>query len=122
MRPGEANLYAADNSYDERTITIPGFASAVGVSAAVQFRQRQDDSSALYLTIDSGANGGLALASDGANLLIAWTITDAQLDALRAALAAARLSVCHWSLKLTVGGRPYQYLYGTYTPIATATT
>lgn len=120
MIPGTANLRAATNAYDERTITIPGFASASGVTASVELRAAQDSASELYLTLTNGS--GLTLTSDGSNLSIAWEITETQLDTLRAALVADGLDAAQYSLKVTpVGGKTRQYLIGSFTPIATAT-
>jgi hypothetical protein len=120
MIPAEANLRAAANGYDQRTITIEGYASASGVTATVELRALQSDAAELYLTLTSG--DGLTVTSDGADLSIAWEITEAQLDTLRAALAADGRSQAHYSLKVErADGVTLQYLYGTYTPIRTAT-
>jgi hypothetical protein len=118
MIPATADLSAAANAYDERTITIDGFASASGVSATVEFRQKQDDSATLYLALEDG--DGLTLSSDGENLIIAWEITETQMDALRASLGSR--SDAYYSLKVTpANGKTRQYLYGKFTVLRTAT-
>lgn len=120
MRAGEANLTASTNAYDQRTITLPGFTSASGVTARVEFRASDDDASTLYLTLTSSA--GLTLTSDGSNLLIAWEITEAQMDTLAAALKTAGRSKCAWSLKITpANSKTQQWLKGSYTLDMTAT-
>jgi hypothetical protein len=119
MIPATADLSAAANAYD-RTITIPGYASASGVSATVELRALQDDASELYLTLTGGS--GLTLTSDGTNLSIVWEITETQMDALRAALATDGRKQAHYSLKVTrADGKTFQYLYGTLEPLRTAT-
>jgi hypothetical protein len=120
MIPAVANLSAAANGYDLRTITIPGYASAVGVSATVEIRALQDEAGELYLTLTNGS--GLTLSSDGTDLSIAWQVTEAQIDTLRAALATDGRKQAHYSLKVTrADSVTLQYLYGTYTIQRTAT-
>lgn len=116
MDPARADLRAGANGYDEREITIPGFASAVGVSARMDFRAGQTDDSTLYLSLTSTPAAGLTLSSDGTNLVIAFEITETQMDTLVTALRAAGVSACYYSLKITPSnGKTRPYIYGTYT-------
>lgn len=122
MRAGTADLTASANAYDLRAITLPGFASASGVTARVEFRASDDDESTLYLALTSSGGGGLTLTSDGSNLLIAWEITEAQLDTLKAALKGVGQTKCAWSLKVTpANNKTQQWLKGAFALDPTAT-
>jgi hypothetical protein len=120
MKPAQVNLTAAANSYDQGTIAIDGYASAAGVSAAIEFRREQDSGSELLLALSGGA--GLTLTSDGTSLTIAWEITETQIDAMAAELATAGRTKAHYSLKVTrADSKTFQYLYGEYAILGVAT-
>lgn len=121
MVPGAYNLPLTENSTNVLSFVISGITTATNYSAKVDVRATSLPSSAVFLTLTS-PSGGLVLTSDGSDLTIVMTITEAQVDALIPLVVAANNKAA-WSLKVTApAGTTLQYLAGlviqTRTPTA----
>ena len=111
MQPGTYNLPLTENSTNVQSFVISGIATATNYSAKVDFRATSLPSSTLFLGLTS-PSGGLVLSSDGTNLTIVMTITEAQIDALIPLVVAAN-GKASWSLKVTApDATTLQYLTG----------
>lgn len=119
MNPGRYNLSLTENSTNTLSFTIAGITTASGYSAAVDIRATELPGSTLLLGLTSPSSG-LTLASDGTNLTISMTITEAQVDTLAPLLVTN--ATASWSLKVTApGGATTQYLKGRASIIRTPT-
>ncbi len=118
MIPGSYNLPVIENSTNVLSFVISGITTASGYSAAIDIRSSDADDGVLLLGLTS-SGGGLAVTSDGSNLTIVMTITEAQADTL---IPLVKLSGAYWSLKVTApGSTTLQYLLGSVTAIRTPT-
>lgn len=120
MIPGAYNLPLTENSTNVFSFAISGITTATSYSAKVDMRAAKEPSSTVFLTLTS-PSGGLVLSSDGTNLTIVLTITEAQVDALIPLVGAANGKAA-WSLKVTEpAGTTLQYLTGLIIPTRTPT-
>lgn len=97
-------------------VGVTGITDDVGYDARMDFRSSDDETSTLFLSLSSPSDG-ITLAINDNMLIVVASITEVQVDALRAAASS-----CRYSLKVTPpDGPPRQWIKGTITYIGTAT-
>lgn len=104
MQPGIYHISLYEGETFTEIWTRSGMASATGWSAALDIRQKADESSTRYLALTSGS--GLTLSSDGSRLIIVVIVTAVQ----TAALGALGFTTAYYDLKLTKPDATVEYL------------